>query len=455
MPLKSRLLLLFQTCLTVLLGASLNGKTVPEYSFFKEPYVHPAIIEHMIGPISDTGANTIAYNLSKAQGSNQYHSPEYKLVHYPSGLEQVRFQAEFCDHWVRVDHPDGTAFEYQAVRQDEDGTVYLTCREHVTGSAGAFLHNIAVKLSQATLKDYQEDGTYKDYQYQRLEYAQILPYEFFENEKRFNKILISFVGRYEDKYKIEVFIEPWQRRMGGLECYATYYVTNRDSLKKGYFRGENIHLPKKFLKEYVVEQADPYRVEMNPDAPEFWVRFQYEPEPVDLTENIIPALGAYFNFIDLDFDGSKELVVRSRFAGQRHNDSFGVYDLEALEGDPEAESSPGIITDLKLCSLVELTRKSELPLSTLDEAAEVILADKKIKLYSSGGAYDSSYETYEWINGFSGDGWVLTREAGATTDTPNNILIAYDYEYIHSADKDGKLQSEKIVRKYERISYAD
>jgi hypothetical protein len=87
MPLKSRLLLLFQTCLTVLLGASLSGKTVLEYSFLREPYVHPAIIEHMIGPISDTGANTIAYNLSKAQGSNQYHSPEYRLVYYPSGME--------------------------------------------------------------------------------------------------------------------------------------------------------------------------------------------------------------------------------------------------------------------------------------------------------------------------------------------------------------------------------
>ena len=429
----------------------LNGKAAPKYSFFEEPYVHPAIIEHMIGPISDTGANTIAYNLSKAQGSNQYHSPDYQLVHYPSGLEFTRFRSEFCDHWVRVDYPEGTGFEYQAVRQDADGTVYLTCREIVTGSAGAFLHNIAVKLSEATLKEYQEDGTYKDYQYQKLEYAQILPYEFFENEKRFNKMLISFVGLYEDKYKIEVFFEPWQRRMDGFECYATYYVTNMDSLKKGYLRSESIHLPKELLEEYVIENEDPYRLEMNLDAPEFWLRFQYEPEPVNLTKNIIPALGAYFNFVDLDFDGSKELVVRSHFSGQRHCDAFGVYDLEALEGDSKADSYLGVVTTLEPCNLVELTKKSKLPLSILDEAAEVALAHKKIKLYSSGGAHDSSYETYEWIKGLPGDGWVLTREEGATTDTPNYIPIAYDYEYIYSTDKDGKLQSEKIVRKHERI----
>lgn len=43
-------------------------------------------------------------------------------------------------------------------------------------SFGPFLHTIAVKLGEATLKEYQEDGTCKDYQYQKLEYAQILPY---------------------------------------------------------------------------------------------------------------------------------------------------------------------------------------------------------------------------------------------------------------------------------------
>ena len=49
----------------------------------------PTIIEHMVGPISDSSVNTIAYNLSKAQESNKYSSPYYRLVHYPSGLEHV------------------------------------------------------------------------------------------------------------------------------------------------------------------------------------------------------------------------------------------------------------------------------------------------------------------------------------------------------------------------------
>ena len=130
-----------------------TSKEGAKYSFFQEPYVCPGIIEHMVGPISDTSVNTIAYNLSKAQDSNQYSSPDYRLVHYPSGLEHIRFRLEFYDHWVRIDHPDGTAFEYQAVHRAEDGTIYLSCREHVTGSAGRFYHNLAVTLKEDSIKN--------------------------------------------------------------------------------------------------------------------------------------------------------------------------------------------------------------------------------------------------------------------------------------------------------------
>ena len=111
--------------------ADYTSKEEAKYSFFQEPYVCPGIIEHMVGPISDTSVNTIAYNLSKAQESNQYNSPDYRLVHYPSGLEHARIRTEFYDHWVRIDHPDDTAFEYQAVQKEKDGTIYLTCREYV------------------------------------------------------------------------------------------------------------------------------------------------------------------------------------------------------------------------------------------------------------------------------------------------------------------------------------
>ena len=97
-----------------------------QYSFFKEPYVSPSLIKQMVAPINDTGVNMSAYNLSKAQGSNQYFGPDYRLVHYPSGLEHARIRTEFYDHWVRIDLPDGTAFEYQAVHREEDGSIYLS-----------------------------------------------------------------------------------------------------------------------------------------------------------------------------------------------------------------------------------------------------------------------------------------------------------------------------------------
>lgn len=177
------------------------------------------------------------------------------------------------------------------------------------------------------------------------------------------------MGLYEDKYKIEVFIEPWQRRMNGYDCYATYYVTNMDTMKKGFSRHENINLPKKLLEDYLIENDEPYRVEMDPDAPEFWMRLNYSPEPIfENTYELVTALGDYFNFVDLDFSGGKELVVRSHFSGQGHSDAFKVYDMDQLDGALEANWNL-----MAPCGLFELVSKSEKPLSDLDESSKVDL----------------------------------------------------------------------------------
>ena len=82
------------------------------------------------------------------------------------------------------------------------------------------MHNLAVRLKEDSIKIYQEDGTFKDQAYQKLEYVRLLPSDFFEKEDRFKKMTVSFMGRFEDKYKVSLFLEPWQQRRGGIDCYA-------------------------------------------------------------------------------------------------------------------------------------------------------------------------------------------------------------------------------------------
>ena len=423
------------------------------YSFFQEPYVCPTIIEHMVGPISDISVNTIAYNLSKAQESNQYNSPDYRLVYYPSGLEHARIRTEFYDHWVRIDHPDDTAFEYQAVQKEKDGTIYLTCREYVSGSAGFFVHNLAVTLKEGSIKIYQEDGTFIDQAYQKLEYVRVLPSEFFEVEDRFKKMTLSFMGYYEDKYKIDLFLEPWQQRMDGVDCYAKYYITNTETMKKGYLHIGNVNIDKEVLIDHLTIHKSGHPIEINQDAPELFMRVQYSPTIIaPSNENILEDIGAMFNFADIDFDGESEFIAVNNFQGQRHRDEYVVYDLKALSGEHEWDWGgwePAV--------LVELGRKKAPPLNYLDDYSVVDLSKKVIKVHSSGSAVDSVWEEFEWIEGAPGDGWMLTRESGAsrTDDILDDKYLSFDYKYKNTMNEDGSWSSEKVVLKEEVKSAYD
>ena len=414
-----------------------------QYSFFQEPYVSPIIIEHMVGPISDTGVNTIAYNLSKAQDSNQYFGPDYRLVHYPSGLEHARIRTEFYDHWVRIDHPDGTAFEYQAVHREEDGTIYLTCREYVTGSAGLFVHNLAVRLKEDSIKIYQEDGTFKDQAYQKLEYVRLLPSDFFEKEDRFKKMTVSFMGRFEDKYKVSLFLEPWQQRRGGIDCYAIYHITNVETMKKGYLYIGNANIEKEFLIDHLTIHEDGHPIEINQDAPELFMPVLYSPTVITSeNENVLEDIGGMFNFADVDFDGESEFIVVNNFQGQRHRDEFVVYDLEALSGEHDWEWG-----DWMPATLVELSKKQTPPLDYLDDTSTVDLSKKFIKTHFSGSAVDSHIEEYEWIEGAPNDGWMLARKAGSarTEDNLDDKYLSFDYKYKNTKAKDGSWSSEKVI----------
>ena len=89
---------------------------------------------------------------------------------------------------------------------------------------------------------------------------------------------------------------------------------------------------------------------------------------------------APFAFGDMNFDGVKELVIANRKQGQRHHDAYEVYLIQEIE-------------DTSYFNILDLT--DTLPYSNIDATTKFDSDNKTIQLYYSGGACNSSYETYK------------------------------------------------------------
>ena len=91
---------------------------------------------------------------------------------------------------------------------------------------------------------------------------------------------------------------------------------------------------------------------------------------------------APFAFGDMNFDGINELVIADRNGGQRGYDAYSVYLIQEIEGS-------------SYFNILDLT--DVLPYSKIDKTTEFDWDNKTIKLYYSGGACSSSYETYKRV----------------------------------------------------------
>ena len=410
--------------------------------FFAEPYVNPEIIRKMIGPLSDLGPNITAINLDEANDSNEFHS-EYRLVHYPSGFKRIRFKNEFRNQWVRQELGNGHYFEYQAVgkgKGEKKDIIYIMCREF-TGGSQMWFYNLAVKIEDDTLLKYNEDGKFEEYTYKKLKYISQLPMDFFVKEDRFKKMRLTFEGYFEGKYEIEILFEPWQFRMeDGIDCYATYYITNIETNKQAYFHHFNLHLDKSFLEDHLTVHNEGYPVEINQDKEEFWAEILYSPPSVNKhSKEPLKDIRTFFNFGDLDYDGKKEFIVLNKFAGQRMRDAYDVYDLEILDGDPIKDWA-----EFVPCPVYEL-REMSYPLSDLDDGSIIDLKKQFISLHLSGGAYHSSIEDFKWFEGAANNGWLLVRESGCDGSDENGKPNTYEYKFKHTKTSDGIWNTEKIT----------
>ena len=89
------------------------------------------------------------------------------------------------------------------------------------------------------------------------------------------------------------------------------------------------------------------------------------------------SIEAPFAFVDVDFDGNKELLLTKNGAGQRSVDSYEVYLMD--NGDLE---------------LAYLQITQEDPYRYLDALSRIDLPNRELTIYSSGGACYSLQEIY-------------------------------------------------------------
>ena len=120
----------------------------------------------------------------------------------------------------------------------------------------------------------------------------------------------------------------------------------------------------------------------------------------------IYSLVTPFFFEDVNFDGTKELIIAEKRGGQRGVDAYKAYSIDEFG----AVNSPYDITN-------------SLPYVKFDAFTKFNPEDKTITLYSSGGACGSLYETYQAVDGYGAVKFRLIKgwETYYWDDDGNNI----------------------------------
>ena len=126
------------------------------------------------------------------------------------------------------------------------------------------------------------------------------------------------------------------------------------------------------------------------------------------------SLETPFFFEDVNFDGTKELIITETGNGQRRRDVYKVYSIDEL--GPEID-------------LYDIT--NTLPYVKFDSSTEFNAKDKTITLYYSGGACSSSSETYQAMDGYGAVKFRLIKgwEYSGYDDDDNKVpcyLTTYD-----------------------------
>jgi len=220
---------------------------------------------------------------------------------------------------------------------------------------------LAVFLSQPSFadSDWVPSMYEDDYNTQYLEMG--LP-EFYRLMNSLTPIYIEFTDVIEGRYRVDVEWFPDYGLAPLLTGPANINFKAIDSDISFSVRNELFHVPNTYF-----HTKYPLSIEYIESKEPIKMPFWYLPKKP-------------FEFRDVNFDGTKELVIREERGGQRFYDSFVVHLIQ--EGED-------------FINLVDLSYIK--PYSSFDETTEFDWEKQTVYMYYSGGACLSSYELYERV----------------------------------------------------------
>jgi len=220
---------------------------------------------------------------------------------------------------------------------------------------------LTIFLTQPSLSDSDWVPSMGDEDYKTMYLDMGLP-EFYSMMNSKTPIYIEFTDVIEGRYRVDVEWFPDYGLAPLLTGPANINFKAIDSDISFSVRNELFHVPNTYF-----HTKYPLSIEYIESKESIKMPFWYLPKKP-------------FEFRDVNFDGTKELVIREERGGQRFYDSFVVHLIQ--EGED-------------FINLIDLSNIK--PYSSFDETTEFDLEKQTVYMYYSGGACSSSYELYERV----------------------------------------------------------
>jgi hypothetical protein len=116
------------------LGTFAERMTESPFSFVREEFVHPLVVQELVGWLSDTAPTTTSVDLLAARSSNRFFGP-------------IRVSQSGAQVFVRWEGERGESFVYTHLATSPSGVEMLQCFESGGGS-GIFGHVVLLSLSR-------------------------------------------------------------------------------------------------------------------------------------------------------------------------------------------------------------------------------------------------------------------------------------------------------------------
>lgn len=169
-------------------------------------------------------------------------------------------------------------------------------------------------------------------------------------------------------FEVKVFWRPYEAIAGHIVGPAIVEFRHEDPTKTFFFSNNRFGLPDSSPWAKTATLVDGYFAKTTqPHA----VLEYVEPEITDH----LPQVS--FFFLDLDFDGAKELVMMEIANGQRFRSTYRVYQ----------PGNPGLRSD-------EIASRP--PFNLLDSASEIDLENRTIRVFNSGSAQETEVLVYKF-----------------------------------------------------------